>query len=201
MGFRSDDSGPAFEVSLFEEVLGVLAGVFDLVEIGLSDGEWTVRGITVCESWMSFSNFINDMGKCPPGMSIDRIDNNGNYCPENCRWADRKTQNRNTRRNVFIEINGEALCMLDAAKAAGLKMHVVRSRLRLGWSKRQAIGLDPPPLRGTERWVTVQGETMRLNQACRKFGISHQSFKAGIGRGWSIVAAIVTGKQIGRAHV
>lgn len=90
------------------------------------------RGITVCESWMSFSNFINDMGKCPPGMSIDRIDNNGNYCPENCRWADRKTQNRNTRRNVFIEINGEALCMLDAAKAAGLKMPVVRSRLRLG---------------------------------------------------------------------
>jgi len=45
VGFRSDDSGPAFEVSLFEEVLGVLAGVFDLVEIGLSDGEWTVRGI------------------------------------------------------------------------------------------------------------------------------------------------------------
>ena len=45
MGFRSDDSGPAFEVSLFEEVLGVLAGVFDLVKIGLSDGEWTVRGI------------------------------------------------------------------------------------------------------------------------------------------------------------
>jgi hypothetical protein len=62
---------------------------------------WGGRGIRVCESWLDFSNFYADMGDAPVGMSIDRIDVNGDYCKENCRWATQKEQQNNRRNNVL----------------------------------------------------------------------------------------------------
>ena len=66
------------------------------------------RGITVCERWRDdFDAFLEDMGTKPEGFSIERVDNDRGYEPENCIWADRKTQNSNTRRNHFLTTKTE----------------------------------------------------------------------------------------------
>lgn len=94
------------------------------------------RGIKVCERWKIFENFYEDVSKLPhfgdPGYTLDRIDNNGDYCPENVRWADSKTQNRNTRRNIFVEYNGEEMCLTDAAKKSGITFTTLLYRYRKG---------------------------------------------------------------------
>jgi len=89
------------------------------------------RGIKVCERWGKFENFLADMGECPPGRSIDRIDNDKGYEPGNCRWANRGEQARNTRRTIFITVDGERLCVKDWADRIGVKasaMYAARQR-------------------------------------------------------------------------
>jgi hypothetical protein len=80
------------------------------------------RGISICDRWKdSFESFYIDMGARPSSAhSIDRIDNNGNYEPGNCRWATNREQMRNTRANNFIEIEGISLCVLDWTKKLGV---------------------------------------------------------------------------------
>lgn len=63
--------------------------------------DYADRGITICERWMAFENFLADMGEKPDGLMLDRIDNDGNYEPGNCRWTTRSVQNRNQRRTTI----------------------------------------------------------------------------------------------------
>lgn len=78
------------------------------------------RGIKVCKRWLSFENFISDMGDRPSDKySLDRINTNGNYEPENCRWATSSEQNHNRRSNRWIEHNGTKLILADWARKFG----------------------------------------------------------------------------------
>jgi hypothetical protein len=87
------------------------------------------RGITVCDEWRKFENFYADMGNRPEGMTLDRLDVNGNYSRGNCRWADRKTQARNKRNNHIIEHDGVAATMAEWAEKANMAQWKLKQRL------------------------------------------------------------------------
>lgn len=93
------------------------------------------RGIKICDRWrQSYENFLADMGPRPDGCSIDRIDSNGNYEPDNCKWANRQTQNRNRRDNVLITFQGRTQCLKDWAKELGIGYGTLTTRFfRLKW--------------------------------------------------------------------
>ncbi len=101
------------------------------------------RGITVCSSWRKYENFRDDMGPSfMEGLSLDRIDVNGNYEPANCRWATLKQQARNKRTNRFISFRGETLTSVEWAERFGVARNIIEDRLRLGWSVERAM-TDP----------------------------------------------------------
>lgn len=98
------------------------------------------RGIKICHRWMKFENFIADMGKRPVGKSLDRFpDKNGDYKPSNCRWATRKEQAQNSRKNVKITFKGQTLCHKEMARQYGIGDTTVRQRIKLGWSLADAL--------------------------------------------------------------
>lgn len=107
------------------------------------------RGISVCERWMSYENFLADMGQKPVGASLDRINNDGNYEPSNCRWADAKTQARNKSSNLKITFNGKTMTLAEWAEETGISYVALQYRLsRKRWSPSRAFAC---PLKGKGR--------------------------------------------------
>lgn len=92
------------------------------------------RGITFCARWNDFSLFLKDMGATwERGRTLNRIDNNGNYCPENCNWATKLEQSHNTRSNVFLTFNGESKCLNQWARDLGVGVNVFYGRYIRGY--------------------------------------------------------------------
>ena len=87
------------------------------------------RGICVCKEWMSFINFYKDMGNSyKKGLTLERIDNNGNYCKKNCKWATREEQANNKRSNRIINYKNKRKTLEEWIKFFGLKSSTVRQR-------------------------------------------------------------------------
>ena len=98
------------------------------------------RGIRVCDRWVSFDTFFEDMGSRPtPNHSIERKNNNGNYEPSNCIWADDAKQNNNTSHNVIISAHGMSMTMAQWSKRLGVSYAKIRMRLKAWYSAEVAL--------------------------------------------------------------
>lgn len=97
------------------------------------------RGITVCDRWMKFSNFITDMGSRPIGYTLERRNNSLGYYPENCGWASRDENNRNKRNNIWLTLDGVTMTAKDWSKRSPVTYRAFVKRIRRGWDLRKAL--------------------------------------------------------------
>lgn len=97
------------------------------------------RGITVCPEWLNFENFYKDMGNIPKGYSIDRIDNNGNYEPNNCRIIPIGKQKRNTSKSLIITYNNDTDCLINLCEKYNKDYNLVYQRIHNGWEVKKAF--------------------------------------------------------------
>lgn len=97
------------------------------------------RGITVCDEWLDYIPFKEWAlaNGYEEGLTIDRIDVNGNYCPENCRWVTQREQCNNTRKTRIVEYNGKKYTMREIADITGLKIRTIQGRYERGWTPEQ----------------------------------------------------------------
>lgn len=130
-----------------------------------SDPSWKNyggRGIKVCDRWATYSAFFEDMGNRPsPLHTLERIDNNGDYSPDNCRWATRKEQARNRRSSLSFVIDGVPTNAGELAESSGIDVATILCRLKRGCSLEQV--LSPTPL-----WSS-KGIDKAREAAVRKF--------------------------------
>jgi hypothetical protein len=105
------------------------------------------RGIKVDERWASFQNFLADMGVKPSGLTLERIDNNGNYSPTNCRWAPRRDQDRNKTTTIFLAAFGDRKRITDWAADPRCMVRIATLRSRIAIGVRPEIAITKPSKR------------------------------------------------------
>jgi len=145
------------------------------------------RGIKVCSQWESFESFISCMGFRPTNHhQIDRIDNNGDYTPENCRWVTRKENSRNKRNNKILTVNGESKCLSEWAEQVGISQDTIGMRISRGWSDERAIF----GTRHKKEYNTPDGKFKTLREVQDFYGMSssgvHTRFKSKNFPDWTI---------------
>jgi len=150
------------------------------------------RGITVCDRWLGengFQNFFEDMGPRPAKLSLDRINNDGNYEPANCRWATNVQQANNTSLVHYLTFNGETMTITEWARQTGLGVPTIFTRRRLGWPVEKIL-TTPTALHSLN--ITYEGQTHSRSEWARRGGISPQVLEGRLERGLSMSEALTT---------
>lgn len=128
------------------------------------------RGVAVCDRWRhDFATFLEDIGHAPtPAHSLDRIDTEGHYTPDNVRWATPQEQSNNWRHNRLVTVDGGTKTAADWARDTGLHPATIRNRLRSGYLDSEAV---TKPSRGWQRKVCVNGERRTVKEWSALLGI------------------------------
>lgn len=140
------------------------------------------RGIHVCERWTNFANFFEDMGDCPVGYSIERVDVNAGYLAGNCKWIPLGDQAKNKRTALRSVVNGEELTVLQVAERFGIKPATARYRIKHGTPLDKPVGLD--------KLLSKDGETMNRKQWAARLGIGHTALTNRFKKGMSVEEAL-----------
>jgi hypothetical protein len=146
------------------------------------------RGIKVCVEWRKFEQFYSDVGPKLPGQSLNRIDNDGDYCKANCEWTDVVTQANNTRRNRIVEFNGERRTLAEWARWAGLTWYTLRNRLdNLDWSFEKAMTTPTE----TAAIYEFQDKRLTLRQWAKEAEMDYETLSSRVRKlGWPIERAL-----------
>lgn len=154
-------------------------------------GYYQKKGIKVCSRWDSFANFYSDMGDRPEGYSIDRIDTNGDYCPENCRWASWETQAKNRGDfNIKVTYNGKTQCLKDWAKEYHIYYQTLVARFKnfSHLSFGDILNYEDPRSKKIE-W---QGKKYSRDELCLLYGIPKTNFYDRVHKGWDLNRILTT---------
>ena len=106
------------------------------------------KGIKICNRWLTFENFFRDMGERPKGLTLEREDNNGDYCLENCIWANIQQQVYNKSNTIFLTFKDKTMTVADWSIKTDIAYETIRGRLKRGWATEMALTL---PLRARPR--------------------------------------------------
>jgi hypothetical protein len=158
--------------------------------------EYGARGITVCEAWKSnpltFYIWAEENGY-QEDLTIERIDNDGNYEPDNCRWATRKEQSTNKNDNHFLIFNGISKTISQWSEETGIPAYCIRDRLTREWSIEKILTSrveDKHINRKNNHFLTLKGETKTITQWENQYGFSHGTIRGRINRGNSVIEAL-----------
>lgn len=148
------------------------------------------RGIKVCDRWLeSFDNFYADMGPRPSDdHSLDRKDNDGNYEPNNCRWATVEEQMNNRRVNVFVDYNGRRLTLTQVARTLGVNPGYLNRSYRRGMTFDEIV--ETPEVKRVLTLYSFRGESKTLPQWSREKGINYLTLTQRLKNGWSFEEAL-----------
>lgn len=154
-----------------------------------SHKNYGARGISVCPSWLeSFEKFCSDMGERPSKKhSIDRIDNDGDYCPSNCKWSTPAEQANNRRSTVYITAFGETKTFSEFSNEYGIPTSTLFNRIiKFGWDAETALIKEPQGV------VHINGIAKRIGEWCKDAGISTNTYKNRVSMGWDKQKALTT---------
>ena len=159
------------------------------------------RGISVCERWSeSFEDWKDDMGPRPAGLTLERIDNDCDYEPGNCKWASRKDQARNRRTTRLLTLDGRTMPALDWAREFGVDPATMAQRLQRGWTLRKALttgAYEAPEMRADLRRLTHDGRTLSTKQwaeetEIKEAGITYAMLIQRMAKGWPVGRTLTT---------